>query len=63
MGGGSGAEELKTIPCIALSLMGKLDGPSRANRFADSRESSDSRESFQVSRTEPFFFANRASGG
>ena len=29
-----------------------LDGPIRTNRFADSRESSDSRESVQGSRTE-----------
>ena len=29
-----------------------LDGPTRANRFADSREWPDSRESFQGSRTE-----------
>ena len=40
-----------------------LDGPIRTNRFADSRESPDSRESFQGSQTEPPFFANRASGG
>ena len=40
-----------------------LDGPIRANRFADSRESPDSREWFQGSRPEPPFFANRASGG
>ena len=39
-----------------------LDGPIRANRFADLRESPDSRESFQGSRAEPLF-ANRASGG
>ena len=32
-----------------------LDGPIRANRFADSRESPDSRESFQGSQTEPSF--------
>ena len=32
-----------------------IDGPIRANRFADSRASPDSRESFQGSRTEPFF--------
>ena len=32
-----------------------LDGPIRANRFADSRESRDSRESFQGSRTDPLF--------
>ena len=32
-----------------------LDGPIRANQFADSRESPDSRESFQGFRTEPFF--------
>ena len=42
--------------------MQNLDGPIRANRFADSRESSDSRESFQGSRSEPFF-ANRAPRG
>ena len=35
-----------------------LDGPIRAKRFADSRESPDPRESFQGSRTEPLF-ANR----
>ena len=44
-----------------------LDGPIRANRFADSRGSLDSRESFQGSPTEPSrtepFFANHASGG
>ena len=40
-----------------------LDGPICANLFADSRESPDSRESVQGSRTEPPFFANRASGG
>ena len=39
-----------------------LDGPIRANRFADSRESPDSRESFQGSRTEPLF-ANHAPRG
>ena len=44
------------------SLISNLDGPIRANQFADSRESPDSRESFQGSRTEPLF-ANRASGG
>ena len=32
-----------------------LDGPIRANRFADSCKSPDSRESFQGSRTEPLF--------
>ena len=32
-----------------------LDGPIRANRFADSRESPDSRESVQGSRAEPLF--------
>ena len=31
------------------------DGPIGANRFADSRESPESRESFQGSRTEPLF--------
>ena len=31
----------------------RLDGPIRANRFADSRESSHPRESFQGSRIEP----------
>ena len=36
-----------------------LDGPIRANRFADSRESPDSRESFQGSRTEPLFGKSR----
>ena len=40
-----------------------LDGPIRANRFADSRESPDSRESFQGSRTEPPFCKLRFGGG
>ena len=39
-----------------------LDGPIRANRFADSRESPDSRESFQGSRTEPLFCESRFGG-
>ena len=43
-----------------VGLLLTLDGPILANRFADSRESPDSRESFQGSRTEPLFFANRA---
>ena len=41
---------------------GSLDGPIRANRFADSRESPDSRESFQGSRTEPLFCESRFGG-
>ena len=42
-----------------------LDGPIHADRFADSRESPDSRESFQGSRTAELnpCFANRAFGG
>ena len=40
-----------------------LDDPIRANRFDNSRESPDSRESLEGSRAEPPFFANRASGG
>ena len=36
-----------------------LDGSIRANRFADSRESHDSRESFQGSRPEPLFCESR----
>ena len=40
-----------------------LDGPIGANRFADSRESSDSRESFQIPELSPCLFANRASWG
>ena len=39
-----------------------LDGAIRANRFADSRESPDSRESFQSSRTEPLFCESRFEG-
>ena len=42
-------------PCLALG------GPIRANRFADSRESLNFRDSSQGSRTEPLF-ANRFSG-
>ena len=45
------------------NMMRYLDGPTRAHRFADSHQSPDSRESFQGSRTEPSFCANRASGG
>ena len=40
-----------------------LDGPIRANRFADSRESPDSRESFQGSQTEPLLLRIALSGG
>ena len=39
-----------------------LDGPIHANRFADSRELLDPRESPEGSRNEPPIFANRASG-
>ena len=39
-----------------------LDGPIRVNRFADSRESPDSRESFQGSRTEPLLCESRFGG-
>ena len=46
-------------------LLFNLDGPIRANRFADSRESPDSRESFQGSQfeTEPLFSESRFRGG
>ena len=40
-----------------------LDGPIRANRFADSRESLDSRESPEGSRNEPPFFCESPFGG
>ena len=47
------------LPCCLLALgfrgVEALDGPIRANRFADSRESSVSHESFQGSQTEPHF--------
>ena len=39
-----------------------LDGPIRANRFADSRELPDSRESLQGSRTEPLCCESRFGG-
>ena len=39
-----------------------LDGPIRANRFADSRESPDSRESCQGPRTEPLFCESHFGG-
>ena len=39
-----------------------LDGPIRANRFADSRESLDSRESFRGSRNEPLYCESRFGG-
>ena len=38
--------------CSQRGFLPQIDGPIRANRFADSRESPDSRESFQGSRTE-----------
>ena len=41
----------------------KLDGPIRANRFADSRESPDSCESFQGSQTEPHLLRIAFPGG
>ena len=40
-----------------------LDGPIRANRFADSRESLDSCESLQGSQTEPPFLRITLRGG
>ena len=43
-------------------LIRNLDGPIRANRFADSRELPDSRESFQGSQTEPLFCESRFGG-
>ena len=46
-----------------VSYSGGLDGLIRANRFADSRESSDSRESFQGSCTEPLFLCDSRFGG
>ena len=54
------------FPAPELPQCGKLwslDGPIRANRLAASCESSDSRESFQGSQTEPHSFANRVSQG
>ena len=39
-----------------------LDGPIRANRFGDSRELGDSRESLQGSRTEPLFLCESRFG-
>ena len=46
----------------ARRLFRHLDGPIRANRFADSHESPGSRESFQGSRTEPLFSESRFGG-
>ena len=43
------------IPREEAHLRSDLDGPIRANRFADSCILPDSRESFQGSRTGPFF--------
>ena len=40
---------------FALNLS-PLDGPIRANRFADSRESPDSRDSREGSRANPLFY-------
>ena len=50
---------------IPIAIDPPINGPIRANRFADSRESPDSRTSIQGSRSElnPFFCANRASEG
>ena len=45
------------------SLFFRFRRPIHANRFADSRESLDSRESFQGSRTEPLFCESRCGGG
>ena len=45
-----------------INIFLDIDGPIRANRFTDSRESLDSRESFQVPELNPFV-ANSASGG
>ena len=47
---------------IYQDIVWTLDGPIRANRFADSRESPDSRESFQGPRTEPLFCESRFGG-
>ena len=41
----------------------QLDGPIRVNRFADSRESPHSRESFQGSQAEPLFYCESCFGG
>ena len=38
-----------------MARFARIDSQIRANRFADSRESPDSRESVQSSRTEPLF--------
>ena len=53
----------KRGPSKPSKNLGNLDGPIRASRFADSRESLDSRESFQGSRTEPLFFGESRLGG
>ena len=51
---------LESLHCHAFRMkVVHLDGPIRANRFADSRESPDSGESFQGSRTEPLFYESR----
>ena len=49
------------FPLLPIFLC--LGGPTRVNLFADSRESPDSRDSFQGSQTEPLFCANHALGG
>ena len=46
----------------AIKPIYNLDGPIRANRLADSRESLDSRESFRGSRIEPLFCESRFGG-
>ena len=60
--GGRGGFEGGVWGAVPNKPLTILDGPIRANRFADSRETSDSRESFHGFQTEPLF-ANRASGG
>ena len=62
-GGSEDLPFLAFFEFLTLFFRIDLDGPIRTNRFADSRESPDSRESFQGSRTEPPVFCESRLGG
>ena len=49
-------------PASLTTYIWSLDGPIRANRFADSRESPDLRELPEGSRTEPFLCKSHFGG-
>ena len=57
------AHELDGIHQHRPSAEQSLDGPTRANQFADSRKSPDSRESLQGSQIEPLLLQIPLRGG